>query len=234
LSHGHVDHRGALSTLLGIRALHGKTTPPALYMPAEICEQIQMELAVSTRMQRWELAVRPVPMEPGDEVAIRSDLHVRAFRTHHPVPSLGYQFFQRVQKLRPEFQSLPGPEIGARRKAGEDLFDTVERLELAYATDTLVRVFDTNPSLFKSRVLIVECTFLDDRKSREASRQGCHIHLDELLERASEFENEAIVLMHFSQLYDPPEVHRLLERRCPPSLRDRLVVLAPRGRHWPG
>ena len=63
---------------------------------------------------------------------------------------------------------------------------------------------------------------------------GGHIHLDELLERASEFENEALVLMHFSQMYAPAEVHAILERRCPSVLRRRLVVFAPSSGPWPG
>ena len=33
LSHGHVDHIGALPALLGIRALHGKSRPPRVIMP---------------------------------------------------------------------------------------------------------------------------------------------------------------------------------------------------------
>ncbi|HEU4613085.1 MAG TPA: MBL fold metallo-hydrolase, partial [Kofleriaceae bacterium] len=40
LSHGHADHIGALPALLGIRALHGKTKPPRIVMPAEIVEDL--------------------------------------------------------------------------------------------------------------------------------------------------------------------------------------------------
>ena len=71
-------------------------------------------------------------------------------------------------------------------------------------------------------------------RSLSASNAGGHVHLDELLERASSFRNEALVLMHFSQMYTPEEVHRILERRCPPSLRERLVVFAPSRGQWLG
>ena len=109
-----------------------------------------------------------------------------------------------------------------------------EHLELAYVTDTLLGVVDQHPSLFRTRVLILECTFLDDRKSVESSRRSKHVHLDELIERAELFENEALVLVHFSQLYSPAEVHSILQRRCPPRLQERLVVFAPRRGSWPG
>jgi ribonuclease Z len=234
LSHGHADHLGSLTTLLGIRALHGKSTPPKVHLPFEIAEHLHDELAASSRMQRYSLAIDAVPMKPGDELPYRNDMVVRAFRTHHPVPSLGYQFLRRIAKLKPEHLALPGDEIARRRKAGDDIFDVVEHLELAYATDTLARVLETTPSLLESRVLILECTFLDERKSLEATHQGCHIHLDEILERATLFKNEALVLMHFSQLYDPADVHAILERRCPRDLFERIVVFAPRSGRWPG
>lgn len=233
LSHGHADHVGALGSLLGIRGLMRKDEL-RIYMPAPIVDSVCDALRALSRLQRYDLAIVPIAMEPGDERQIRADLWVRAFRTYHPVPSLGYQFFRRVQKLKRQYADLPGPEIGARRKRGDDLFEIRERLELAYATDTLVRVLDESPSILASRVLVLECSFLDERKSLADSRAGCHIHLDELLDRAERFACEHLVLMHFSQIYRPREVHEILARRCPPSLLDRLVVFAPHRGAWPG
>jgi ribonuclease Z len=233
LSHGHADHCGALVTLLGMRGLL-RMPPPRVYRPAEIASSTQQALALLSRNQRYEFALEVQPMRPGDEKVLRPNLIVRAFRTHHTGPSLGYQFFNRVQKLRRDFLSLPGAEIAERRKRGDDLFESEERLELAYATDTSIRVIDTMPSLLDTRVLILECSFLDERKSVAASQAGGHIHLDELIERAEAFRNEAIVLMHFSQMYSPLEVHRTLQRRCPATLWKRVVVFAPSKGPWPG
>ncbi|MDB4963167.1 MAG: Ribonuclease [Myxococcales bacterium] len=233
LSHGHADHVGALPGLLGIRALHGKTRPPRVVMPAEIVDDLTTALAALTRLQRWPLEIEAIGMNPGDVVALRGDLHVRAVRTFHPVPSLAYILVRRVAKLRPDFHGLTGPEIAARRRAGEDVTEIDERMELAYATDTLVSVLDHSPELLRARVLIVECTFLDDRKSLEAARAGCHIHLDELIERADRFENEHIVMMHVSQLYRPDEVASILDARVPPALRKKIIPFVPDG-PWPG
>ncbi|MBA3817677.1 MAG: MBL fold metallo-hydrolase, partial [Deltaproteobacteria bacterium] len=114
LSHGHSDHVGALPGLLGIRALHGKSRPPRVVMPAEIVEDLTVALAALSKLQRWPLAIEAIGMVPGDEVALRGDLSVRAVRTFHPVPSLGYILVRKVAKLRADLVGLPGPEIAAR------------------------------------------------------------------------------------------------------------------------
>ena len=234
LSHGHADHVGALPALLGIRGLSGKTRPPRVVMPAEIVDDLTSVLATMSRLQRFPLEIEAIGMLPGDEVALRGDLRVRAVRTFHPVPSLAYLVVRKVAKLRAELQGLTGPQIAARRRAGEDVTDYEDRAELAYATDTLISVFEHAPELLSAGTLIMECTFLDDRKSLAAARAGCHIHLDEVVERAEMFANPNIVMMHFSQLYRPDEVAGILDARLPPALRARVVPFVPAGSSWPG
>ncbi|WNG29601.1 MBL fold metallo-hydrolase [Cystobacter fuscus] len=234
LSHGHSDHASALGSLLGIRGLIGKDTPPRVFLPAEIEAPLRETLAVQGRLLRASLDVETVPMLPGDTHSLGHGLWVRAFRTHHPVPSLGYQFFRRVSKLKPEHQHLPPEEIARGRKAGADLFDEMERLELAYATDTLSRVLETSPELFDSRVLILECTFLDGKRTVADAQERWHLHFEEISARAERFQNEALVLMHFSQAYSPAEVHAVLRAQVPERLRDRLRIFAPESGRWFG
>lgn len=233
LSHTHADHAGALGTFLGNRALIGKGGPKVFH-PAEMTGPLQEALRALGTLHHCSAEIDPVPMLPGDEQPLGHDLWVRAFRTLHALPSLGYQFIRRVQKLKAGFLGLPGPEIAARRRAGEALFDTVEHLELAYATDTRVEVLDENPSLFRSRILVMECTFLEESRPVAKARAYGHVHLDELVARADRFENQALVLMHFSQVYSPREVHQLLANRLPPSLSRRVHVFAPASGPWFG
>ncbi|MBZ4421483.1 MBL fold metallo-hydrolase [Myxococcus sp. RHSTA-1-4] len=233
LSHAHPDHASGLGSLLGIRRLIGKG-PPQVFLPAEIEAPVQEALAVLTRLHHTSMEVRTVPLRPGDVHALGHGLFVRAFRTHHPVPSLGYQFLRRISKLRPEHHGLPPQEIARRRQAGEALFDEVERLELAYATDTLARVLDTEPSLLDSRVLILECTFVDARHTVQDAQERWHLHLDEVIARAERFTGEALVLMHFSQSHGPEEVQATIRARLPPSLQERVRVFAPASGRWFG
>jgi ribonuclease Z len=234
LSHAHADHAGSIGALLGIRSLHGITKPLRVVMPAEVVETVMKALGALSELQRWPLTIEPIGVEAGAEVVLKKGVVVRAFRTFHPVPSLGYQLLRRTQKLRAEYVGLAGPELATRRKAGEPITEEIEQLEVAYATDTLVQVLEHTPSIGDSRVLLLECTFLDERKSIEAARAGCHIHLDELIERADQLRNRHVVLMHFSQLYRPADVRPILQARLPRELYERVLAFAPEGGDWPG
>jgi ribonuclease Z len=234
LSHGHADHVGALPALLGIRGLSGKTRPLRVAMPAEIQADLTSALATLSRLQRFPLEIEAIGLHPGDEFALRGDLRIRAVRTFHPVPSLGYVVVRRVAKLKSQFRGLTGPQIAALRRGGENVTDHEDRIELAYATDTLISAFDHAPELLAARTLIMECTFLDERKSLDAARAGCHIHLDEVIERADRFASAHVVMMHFSQLYRPDEIPGILDARLPPALRKKVIPFIPDGPHWPG
>lgn len=235
LTHGHVDHVGSLGTLLGIRALQGQRTPLRVVMPAEIVDAVEHSLAATSALQHWPLSIEAVGLRAGEITPLGGDLFVRAHQAFHLVPCLSYEVFRRVRKLHPAWVGRPGSEIAQARESGEDVFVETERPELAYATDTLVSVLDHSPSLYQAKTLIIEATFLDGRKPMEAVHAGCHIHLDELIARTEHFRNEHLVLMHFSQMYRPDEVNRILDARLPAALRARTHALIPTdGATWPG
>ncbi len=234
LSHGHSDHASGLGALLAIRGLVGRRTPAQVFLPAEIESAVQEALSALGRLHRSAVAFETVPMLPGETRKVYRDLWVRAFRTHHAGPSLGYQFLRRVTKLKPEHQGLPGEEIARLRREGAGIFEEAEKLELAYATDTLSKVLETTPSILESRVLILESTYLDQKWTVEQTHERLHVHLDEILARAERFQNEALVLMHFSQAYGPEAVHDIIRQRVPPSLRERVRVFAPETSRWFG
>ena len=233
LSHAHVDHMGALASYLGMRGLAGVKRPLDLFLPAGIEHDLQASLDALSKLHRWPLTFVARPLHPGDEIELGNGRFVRAFKTFHPVPSLGYLLFDRVQKLDPAYAHLGGAEIKRRRQAGDtEIFFSEEHLRFAYATDTLPEVLDHTPDLRRVDTLVLECTFLDDRKSLEGARAGCHIHLDELLPRLSHLQIQHLVLMHFSQIYHPDQVRRLLAERLPPDLPFTVHAFTPEGTRW--
>ena len=102
LSHSHPDHASGLTSLLGIRHLIGKG-PARVFAPAEIASAFRDWIAQSVRLYHAGFTATVIPVHADETFRLRGDLFVRAFRTHHRGPSLGYQFIRQVQKLRPEF-----------------------------------------------------------------------------------------------------------------------------------
>lgn len=73
----------------------------------------------------------------------------------------------------------------------------------------------------------MECTYLDEKKSIEETRKWGHIHLDEILPYADQFQNQFISLIHLSARYKNQEALKILELKLPSTLREK-VHLFPR------
>jgi len=112
-----------------------------------------------------------------------------------------------------------------RRAGTADLTETLETPELAFTGDTLVEVVEREDVVGRARVLVMECTFIDDRVSVQEARSKGHVHLYELAERAALFRNQAILLTHFSARYRAPEILAALDARLPAGMRARVTPL---------
>lgn len=220
ITHTHIDHAGGLPYLLGLRQLYGMD-PPTLYVPAQSAAGFVEMIAAWDKIQRFTSRYHLVEARAGQSYPLGRGLELIPFRTFHVVPSVGYRVRRTTHKLLPALHGLPGPEIAARKARGETITEPKTQVELAVTGDTLPELFDRTPELYEARVLVTECTFLDDRKPYAAARAGGHIHLRDLMERADRFANQRLVLSHFSQIYKPselPELLRPLAERAAPEV----------------
>ena len=104
LSHAHLDHLGALPSLLGMRGmLGGAHRPLKLYCPQGVEDELQQVLTHLSALHSWKLELDIYPLKAGEERQLTKTLWVRALPTFHPVPSLGYLLFERIAKLSPEY-----------------------------------------------------------------------------------------------------------------------------------
>ena len=227
LSHGHVDHVGALPAFVGMRGLFGQNEPLTIFCPKPIVPNLEAGLKGFQQMQGYDLNVKLVGMSPGDEQPLGKRHRLRAFKTYHPAVSLGYAIYEPVKKLKTEFKALSSDELRRRRLAEEPIFDETERYYFAYATDTLPEVLKHEPWLMSVRELMLECTFLDDRKSVANARRGGHIHLDELRPYLPQFTTQRLHLMHFSQLYSPGQVRAYFSEPWVADLSTEIRPLLP-------
>jgi ribonuclease Z len=141
------------------------------------------------------------------------------------VPTVGYLFSEVKHKLLDELAGRTGEEIAALRRKGVEVTRREEIPLLAYPGDCGEEIFDAAPEIFRARVLLLECSFLL-AEDRDRAREYAHIHIDDILARADRFENQAVVLTHFSQRYRTEEIREAL-RRLPEPLGRRVVAFLP-------
>ncbi|MFP6768164.1 MAG: metal-dependent hydrolase, partial [Planctomycetaceae bacterium] len=115
-------------------------------------------------------------------------------------------------------------EIRKRRMAGEDVTQEVRVPLVCYCGDTAPDGLDNHPPVYESRVLITEMTFFRPEHRKEKIHKFGHTHLDDILERADRFQNELIILAHFSTRYHENQVRRAAEARLPESLYERVQL----------
>jgi ribonuclease Z len=216
LSHAHLDHAAGLAHHASRRKLGG--LPPArVFAPKESASDLEAWVAACERLENVRYGLEIHPAVAGESVRIRNDLEVRFLPGRHNVPAVAYLFSEVRQKLRDELAQLSGPEIAALRSGGTQVTRREELPVFAYSGDCGAEIFQAAPDLFRARVLLIECSFLLDEDLPRA-RAYQHLHLQDFLENADLFENEAIVMTHFSLRYTSEQIRAALE-----ALPDRLA-----------
>jgi ribonuclease Z len=223
ITHSHLDHIAALPVYVARRRMM-KMEPPVIYVPAPALDDVRKFLLVMQRLDRGRQVCDLRAIEPGQEFELSREHLVTAFATTHTIPSVGYIVWDRRFKLKEEYHGLPGEKIRDLRQSGVAVTREVRTPLLAYTGDTSPAGIDACPDVFRAKILITEMSFVRPNHRREKIHKFGHMHLDDFLERADRFENELIIVAHFSTRYHPNEVRRVVEPQLPPGLRDRIKL----------
>ncbi|CAL9240675.1 unnamed protein product [Arabidopsis halleri] len=225
ISHSHMDHIGGLPMYVATRGLY-KMKPPTIIVPKSIKETVESLFEVHRKLDSSELKHNLVGLDIGEEFIIRKDLKVKAFKTYHVIQSQGYVVYSTKHKLKKEYIGLSGNEIKNLKASGVEITDSITTPEVAFTGDTTADfvVDETNADALKAKVLVMESTFLDDSVSVEHARDYGHIHLSEIVNHATKFENKAILLIHFSARYTVKEIEDAVSA-LPPPLEGRVFAL---------
>jgi ribonuclease Z len=217
ISHGHMDHLGALGYWASQRYLNSMG-PGTILAPAEIVDDLRRLLETLASLEGgrpYDSAV--VPVRPADGHPLRPDMELRFFATDHWVPTLGCRLVWRTQHLRAELMGLPGKEIARRRQSGLRVTDERRLDLLAYCADSGPGLFATEPDLLAAEVVLIECSFYRPADRDRATRYG-HMHLDDLVAVADRLSCRHLVLLHASRRQRLREVQRFLDDALQPRL----------------
>lgn len=223
VTHAHLDHMAALPVYVARRRMM-KMEPPTIYVPEPILEPTDRLLKAWQRLDRGRMVCNLVGVTPGQEIELSREHVLQAFETTHTVPSVGYCVWQRKRKLKPEFHGLDGNEIRDLRLSGVEVTAEVRTPIVCYTGDTSPGGLDGYPPAFQAQILITELTFFRPDHRREKIHKFGHMHLDDFVERAERFENELIVAMHFSARYLEQHIERMVLKRLPARLRERIKL----------
>lgn len=223
VSHGHLDHLAAMPVYVARRRMM-KMEPPTIYMPADIVENVERMLQAWQRLDRGRMHCKIVPVREGDLIELSREHKVRVFKTKHTVSSVGYVVYDCRRKLKPECHGLSGNEIRDLRLAGTEVTQETLTPLVAFTGDTAPPGLDSHPDVMKAQVLITEMTFFRPEHRKEKIHKFGHMHLDDILDRADQFENELIILSHLSTRTHESQARHALRTRVPDSLRDRIML----------
>jgi ribonuclease Z len=224
-THAHMDHLGGIAYHAATRALMG-LAPPTYVVPPHAQEPINALFDAWRRLDESPLPHRLVALGPGESFGVTHEVAARAFQTPHTVRSQGYALLRSKRKLRPEYRGLDQAELDdLRTRQGVEITRVEEEPIFAFTGDTRAVIVENETLVRRAKVLVMECTFLDERVPPAQAHATGHVHLDDLVERAELFENEAILLTHLSARYTRREALALFDAKLPPGLRARVTPL---------
>jgi ribonuclease Z len=205
LTHGHMDHAAGIAYYFSQRMFLDQQ-PGHLYLPRPLIEPVQRLLRTWADIDGHEPPAHIHPAEAGVDIPLRRDLAVRPFEVNHPcrrhdrsvVRALGFAAIEVRHKIYDEYRDLAGPQIVELKKQGVAITRRVELPLVAYCGDTAAGDFLDLDFVRNSKVLLLECTFVEG-DHRDRARAGNHLHVSDLPAILPRLNNERIVLIHLSR-----------------------------------
>ncbi len=223
LTHLHADHGSGLHYVLSQRSLFRLPKVPIL-LPGKHLKSAEIIIKEWEKIEELQYAYELIPAEEGLQWNLDNGQQLRAYPTPHRIESFAYVLFDKKKKLLKKYQELKPHELIELRKKGLSLEETLFEPLIAFSGDTQIEFLERYPIMLKSQILFMECTYLDEKKSIAETRKWGHIHLDEILFYADQFQNQFISLIHLSARYKIQEALDILEKKLPSSLKEKIQI----------
>jgi ribonuclease Z len=221
-THGHTDHTGGIVRHCATRELKG-WSPPEYFIHDSKINDLQDLFRVWRRINGSELKCKIMGLFPGDIIPLDDFHEVECFEVRHAPESLGYALISKKTILAPEFKGKTPSALIDLKQKGININKIVRNVDLVFSGDASIEILD-EPLVKSANLLILECTFVDDKVTPESAQKYGHIHLDQIIEHQDKIQNPNILFTHFSSRYKTEEIVKSFEK-LPDGLKNRSHLL---------
>ncbi|MDP9194874.1 MAG: MBL fold metallo-hydrolase [Acidobacteriota bacterium] len=225
ITHAHLDHAAGIPFYAGQRHLQ-QLEGGTIHVPAEAADDVRALMAIQAKLTGAPLNVTIAGVAVGEEVRLGRRHLVRGHAASHRVAARAYELIERRHHLREELAGASGELIAQLRREGAPIEEEYRRSIFFYSGDTDRGLLESCDAAFHAEVLLLECSFITDGHQDRAAKYR-HIHIDDVADFADRFENDLIVLTHFSRRYSHDDIRRGVRRRLPASLHERVRLALP-------